>query len=68
MHKRTCPKSNSNQIKDLIILVQSLTDTNQSLQLEIESLKLTIQNLGEQDIRTQTFVSICIFFCVDFET
>ena len=50
MHKRTCPKSNSNQIKDLTILVQSLTDTNQSLQLEIQSLKLTIQNLAGEDI------------------
>ena len=56
MHKRTCPKSNSNKVKDLTILVQSLTDTNQALNLEIESLKLRIQ-----DIRTQTLVSLCNF-------
>ena len=38
MHKRSCAKSNSNQIKDLTIRAQSLTDTIQSLQLENDRL------------------------------
>ena len=55
MHKRTCPESNSNKLKEMANLVQNLTDTNQALNLEIENLKLRIQQI-EVDVRTQTFV------------
>ena len=67
IHKRNCPQSNSNKIKDLTNLVQNLTDTIQSLNLEIESLKLRIQQI-EEDVRTRTFVSMSNLLNLDFDT
>ena len=64
MHKKICPQNNTNQIKDLTNLVQSLTEKIQVLNLENESLKLQIQNFDDK----KKVVEFCNYLELNSET
>jgi hypothetical protein len=48
LHKRNCPQNNTNKLKTLTDLNQSLTEKIQALTLENEILKLQIQNFEDE--------------------
>jgi len=70
LHKKNCPQNNTNKLKTLTDLNQSLTEKIQALTLENEILKLQIQNFEDESeiMRNKIVVELCNYLELNSET